>query len=141
MAILSINEVTDMSFEAIQLTHENEIALINKIDKLATECVAGEADIEVLVEELEKYVKHVKEHFELEEELMEEYDFISYDLHKMAHDMFLADLMYATKHWKQNGDLNKIITFIRKSPEWLISHIETVDAPTAEYIAKKSAQA
>jgi len=137
MAIMSINQVNYVELDQMQKIHEDEINLINEIDEIATACVRGDGDLDLLVEKLEAYVIHVKEHFEYEEELMEEHDFISYDLHKMAHDMFYADLMYATKHWKQNGDLNKIVAFIRKSPEWLESHIETVDAPTAEFLVKK----
>jgi len=137
MALINIEQLGYMEVEEIQKIHEDEINLINTIDSLARECVAGENKIELLAQNIEAYIKHVKEHFDYEEELMEEHDFFSYDLHAMAHQMFLADLMYAAKHFRENGDLNKIVTFIRKSPEWLESHIETLDVPTAEFLAKK----
>jgi len=137
MAILTINEVNEVDLEEMQALHKKEIDLMNQIDETATACVRGDADVEELVKTLEEYVANVKEHFEYEEELMEKHDFISYDMHKMAHEMFMADLNYAIRHWRENGDLNKIVAFVRKAPEWLASHIETVDAPTAEYLAKK----
>ena len=137
MAILTIHEVNEVDLEQMQHIHQNEINLMNEIDSIAHACVQGGGDIDQLVEKLEAYVAQVKEHFEYEEELMEKHDFVSYDMHKMAHDMFMADLMYATKHWRENGDLNKIVEFVRRAPEWLSSNIETVDVPTAEYIAKK----
>ncbi len=34
---------------------------------------------------------------------------------------------------------NKMVNFIRKSPEWIVLHINTVDAPTSAYIAQKMA--
>ena len=68
---------------------------------------------------------------------MEEYDFPSFEMHKMAHDMFLADLQYATMQWKRYGDIKKIIYFIRKTPEWIVMHVNSVDAPTANYLARK----
>ena len=58
----------------------------------------------------------------------------------MAHDMFLMDLGFATKMWKEHGDIGKIIQFIRKSPEWIIMHIASVDSPTATYLAQKMAE-
>lgn len=139
MALMSIHQVNYVDLDEMQEIHENEIELINEIDALATECQNGADKIELLASKIEEYIEHVKEHFDYEEELMEEHDFISADMHAMSHQMFMADLNYAAKHLRQNGDLNKIVAFIRKSPEWLESHIETVDAPTAEYLAKKIA--
>jgi hemerythrin len=55
----------------------------------------------------------------------------------MAHEMFIMDMNYATMLWKQHGDINKIVTFVRKVPEWLIMHVNTVDAPTAEFLARR----
>ena len=60
-------------------------------------------------------------------------------MHKTAHDMFLDDLAYAVKQWKNFGDIKKMINFIFKSPEWIVLHINTVDAPTSIYITKQIA--
>ena len=133
MAIIDSVEV-----EKMHSIHENEIDLINEIDQLATDCVKGTADINDLADKLDEYITHVKEHFAYEEKLMREYSFPSYDMHQMSHEMFLADLQYATKHWKEFGDLNKIVSFVRRSPEWIETHIDSVDGPTAEYIERKS---
>ena len=70
---------------------------------------------------------------------MKKYDFPSYEMHKMAHDMFLVDIGITIKQWKEFGDINKMVNFIRKSPEWIVLHINTVDAPTSAYIAQKMA--
>lgn len=137
MGIININQLDYMSVKEMQELHENEIIIINEVDQLARECVEGTRDIKELANKLGEYVAHVKKHFAIEEELMQKYDFPSYDMHQMSHEMFLADLQYATKHWKENGDLNKIVSFVRKSPEWIESHVDSVDAPTADYIAKK----
>lgn len=51
--------------------------------------------------------------------------------------MFLMDIGITIKQWRKFGDINKVINFIRKSPEWIVLHINTVDAPTAAYIAKR----
>ena len=78
-----------------------------------------------------------QKHFANEEQLMQKYDFPSYDMHKTAHDMFLLDLESATRQWKKFGDINRIINFVYKTPEWIVLHVNSVDAPTADYLARK----
>jgi hemerythrin len=125
----------------MQETHEEEIAILNDLDKLAT--IYGmdktEAKLSELEAKIEEYLEHVKVHFANEERLMRKYDFPSYDMHKIAHDMFLMDIGITIKQWKKFGDIDKVTNFIRKSPEWIVLHIDTVDAPTAAYIAHKMA--
>ena len=137
MALVYIEQVEYMSIDEMQQTHENEIKILNEIDKLAILCDQGKATQEELEEKLDEYIAHVHAHFANEERLMQEYDFPSYEMHKMAHDMFLADLEYATKNWKEYGNINKIINFVRKTPEWIVMHVNSVDAPTADYLARK----
>lgn len=140
MGLIYAEQVEYMSVEQMQQTHEDEIKILNEIDKLAIDCERGVVELCELEKKLDEYIEHVKEHFAAEERLMEEYDFPSYEMHKMAHDMFLADLQYATMQWKKYGDINKIINFVRKTPEWIIMHVKSVDAPTANYLANKMAQ-
>ena len=51
--------------------------------------------------------------------------------------MFLMDLAYATRQWKEFGDIDKIINFVFKTPEWIVMHVNSVDAPTAKYLIQK----
>ncbi|MBN2816636.1 MAG: hemerythrin family protein [Campylobacterales bacterium] len=137
MGIIYAEQVEYMSLDSMQETHENEIALINEIDKIATLVSMKKASYEELEIKLDEYIAHVKEHFSKEEELMEKYDFPHAEMHEMAHQMFLADLAYATRQWKSYNDINKIVTFVRKTPEWIVMHVNSVDAPTADYIVRK----
>jgi len=139
MALVYIEQVEDMDVEEMQKTHENEVKILNEIDNLAISYDRGEATLEELESKIEEYVKHVHEHFANEERLMQEYDFPSYDMHKMAHDMFLEELDGAIRNWKNYKKVSKITDFIRKAPEWIVLHVNTVDYPTANYLAKKMA--
>ena len=140
MGLIYIEQVEYMSVEQMQQTHEDEIQILNEIDKLAMLLERGEATLDELENKLNEYIEHVKEHFSNEERLMKEYGFPSYEMHKMAHDMFLIDLQYATKQWKEYGDIKKIINFVRKTPEWIVMHVNSVDAPTADFLARKMDQ-
>lgn len=137
MGILYAEQVNFVDVEEMQATHEDEIEILNEIDKLAIGYARGNVTLEELEEKLDVYLAHVKAHFANEERLMVKYNFPAYEMHKMAHDMFLIDLNYATKQWKEFGDIHKILGFIRKSPEWIILHINTMDTATATYIAQK----
>ncbi|MBL6973418.1 MAG: hemerythrin family protein [Sulfurimonas sp.] len=137
MGLIYAEQVEYMSVDAMQETHENEIKILNEIEKLATNYLVRKTHKEELEVKLDEYIEHVHKHFANEERLMQEYDFPSYDMHKTAHDMFLLDLEYAMRPWKTSGDMKKIINFIFKTPEWILIHVNTVDAPTANYLASK----
>lgn len=137
MAIISVGKVEHMSVDSMQEIHEKEIKLINDIDHLANKRLEEKIDIQELESKLDVYVDNVKEHFELEEELMEKYDFPSIDIHELAHQMFMADLSYTIRQWKEFKNIEPIIKFVRKSTEWFEMHATSVDMPTADYIAKK----
>jgi hemerythrin len=137
MALVYIEQVEGMSVEQMQKIHEDEIKMLNAIDNLAISYDRGEATLEELEQKIEEYVEHVHEHFANEERLMQKYDFPSYDMHKMAHDMFLEELNSAIRNWKNYKKVSKITDFIRRSPEWIVLHVNTVDYPTANYLAKK----
>lgn len=140
MALIYIEQVEDMSVEQMQRTHENEVKILNAIDNLAISYDRGEATLEDLEQKIDEYVKHVHMHFANEERLMQEYDFPSYDMHKTAHDMFLEELEHALKYWKRYEDVTKITNFIRRTPEWIVLHVNTVDLPTSNFLAKKMNQ-
>lgn len=137
MALVYIEQVEHMSLEQMQKTHEDEIQILNEIDKLAILHDRGNATIEELEGKINEYLAHVKEHFANEERLMQKYDFPKYDMHKTAHDMFLDELSLAVTLWKRYEDITKITNFIRRTPEWIVLHVNTVDAPTANFLAEK----
>lgn len=137
MGIIYAEQIEYMSVEQMQKIHEDEIKIINEIDKLAFEYERGTIEQDELENKLDEYIEHVKAHFANEERLMQEYNFPSYEMHKLAHDMFLMDLQYATRQWKEFGDIKKIINFVAKTPEWIVMHVKSVDAPTADYLARK----
>lgn len=142
MALLYAEQVEYMDVEEMQETHDEEIAILNEVDKLATfyGMDKTEAKLSALEAKLDEYLVHVKKHFANEERLMKKYDFPAYEKHKMAHDIFLMDISIAIKQWKHSGDIDKVIRFVRNSPEWIVMHINTVDAPTSAYLAQKMAE-
>ena len=139
MALIYAEQVEYLDVEEMQETHEEEIKILNELDKLAVQYSMDKSRLPELETKLDVYLEHVKEHFANEERLMRKYDFPKYEMHKMAHDIFLMDIGIAIKQWKHSGNIDKVIRFVRNSPEWIVLHINTVDAPTSAYIAQKMA--
>ena len=139
MALLYAEQVEYLDFEEMQDTHEEEIQILNAVDKLATQYSIDKSKLSELEAKIDEYLVHVKAHFANEERLMRKYDFPSYEMHKMTHDIFLMDLDLTISQWKSFGNVDKVINFIRKSPEWIVMHINTVDAPTSAYLVQKIA--
>jgi len=137
MGLIYAEQLEYMSLDQMQETHESEIKLLNEVGKLATKYEMKRIELSELEPKLDEYIAHVKKHFASEEELMLKYDFPSYEMHKSAHDMFLMDLDSAVVQWKEYGNMKKILYFLQKTPEWIVMHVNTVDAPTADYLAKK----
>lgn len=140
MALVYIEQLEEMSVEQMQQTHEDEIKILNEIDSLAVDHQFKRATLEELESKIEEYIDHVKMHFANEEKLMQTYDFPSYVMHKTAHDMFLEDLMHSVNQWKRYENVEKIVNFVRRAPEWIYLHVNSVDAPTANFLAKKMDQ-
>ena len=137
MGLIYAEQIEHMSVDQMQETHESEIKLLNEVGKLATKYEMKRIELSELEPKLNQYIAHVKKHFASEEELMLKYNFPSYEMHKSALDMFLLDLDSAVKEWKNHGSMKKILHFIQKTPEWIIIHVNTVDAPTANFLAQK----
>lgn len=140
MALVYVEQLEYLDVEEMQETHEEEVKILNDVDKLAifySMDKKNTAKRSALEEKIEEYLAHVKVHFSNEEEMMRKYNFPSYEMHKMAHDMFLLDINITVNQWRKFGDIDKMVNFIRKTPEWIVMHINTVDAPTSAYIARK----
>ncbi len=92
----------------MQETHEDEIKILNEIDKLAIQYSMdkkNEAKLKATRSKDRRILRTCQRHFANEERLMKKYDFPSYEMHKMAHDMFLMDIGISIKQWKKFGDV------------------------------------
>jgi len=138
MALLTINQVQSVCVDEMQHTHEEEIRMLNDIDELAIMYENDETKHEALEEKLEAYITHVKDHFTNEERLMRLYAFPPYQIHKAEHDRVLHELNSAVIRWKQHGQIDAIIAYLRQSVDWIINHIGTMDHMTAMFIAQKT---
>ncbi|GIU01513.1 bacteriohemerythrin [Sulfurovum sp. TSL6] len=137
MPLLTIDQVHHVAVDEMQHTHEEEISMLNEIDALATIYENDKTKHATLEAKLEAYIQHVKEHFANEERLMRLYAFPPYQMHKAEHDRVLHELNHFTIRWKQHGELDAIIAYLRQSVDWIINHIHTMDNMTAMFISQQ----
>ena len=138
MALLIIDQVYHVAVDEMQHTHEEEISMLNEIDALATMYKNDNTKHEELENKLEAYIQHVKDHFANEERLMRLYAFPPYQMHKAEHDRVLNELNHFVIRWKQHGELDAIIAYLRQSVDWIINHINTMDNMTAMFISQQT---
>lgn len=89
-----------------------------------------------LLQAWEAFIAHNRDHFQREEEAMRATGFPPYPVHKQEHDRVL-DWLAAVGEAMQAGDQAGLIgQVIRQDlPQWLVQHIQTMDAVTARWIA------
>ncbi len=137
MPLLTIDQVHHIAVDEMQHTHEEEISMLNEIDALATIYENDKTKHEELENKLDEYIEHVKAHFANEERLMRLYQFPPYQMHKAEHDRVLHELNDVLIRWKQHGEIDAIIAYLRQSVEWIINHISTMDNMTAMFISQQ----
>jgi hemerythrin len=88
-------------------------------------------DLSPLFEELIDYVIY---HFAAEEQLMEEYRFPHYEMHRKEHEIFSQRLVELDKQYSVDKKhlLIEVVVFLH---EWLKSHILQSDAKFGRFIA------
>jgi hemerythrin len=138
MALLTIDQVPRIAVDEMQHTHEEEISMLNEIDALAMIYEHDKTKQDVLENRLDAYIAHVKAHFANEERLMRLYAFPPYQMHKAEHDRVLHELNSTVIRWKQQGEIDAIITYLRQSVDWIINHINTMDNITAMFISQQT---
>jgi hemerythrin len=138
MPLLTIDQVQHISVDEMQHTHQEEISMLNEIDELATIYENDKTKHTLLEEKLDAYIEHVKNHFANEERLMRLYSFPPYQVHKTEHDRVLHELHAIAIRWKQYGEIEAIIAYLRQSVDWIINHINTMDNMTAMFISQQT---
>ena len=66
---------------------------------------------------------------------MIETQFPAYPMHKEAHDLALKQMDEVFKAWEQSRNIKILKHYLIETvPQWLMAHISTMDAMTAQYI-------
>jgi len=133
--LIDHNDIPQVSQDFMNNTHSEEVDIINTLFDEILLYEKGESSVEKVDTLYQEWVKHTVEHFTREEVEMLEAEFPAFNMHKQAHDQELAQMNKVFQAWKKDHDI-KILKgyFIEVVPEWLIAHISSMDAMTANFL-------
>jgi len=129
MALIEKNSTPTVGYELIDNDHDEFITLVNKLD------TAGNADFPALFQQL---YEHTEQHFERENQLMQQFAFPAESEHKGEHQRVLGEF----KQFKTRIDKGMIAfgrSFVRERlPQWFGLHVTTMDSALAAHIKNSS---
>ncbi len=119
-----------IEMEFMNIVHCEELQLVGQLAaQLEAQAQADEID-----QSLANWLLHTREHFEREEQLMDEYRFPPYPIHKMEHEQALDTLLSAQQNWLDTRDADALLSYIKQDwRNWLQQHIMTLDRVTAHF--------
>ncbi|GAB3549956.1 hypothetical protein GCM10027343_32410 [Noviherbaspirillum agri] len=99
--------------------------LFDTTDKLHRELQKPQADRAAIQEFLQGLMDYTMNHFIIEEELFERYEYPEAKAHKALHDKFSAAVMDHLMKFEDGADLgNEVLDLVKN---WLVNHIQNVD--------------
>ena len=119
--------------------HEMIYDLINKIKALTAQSNSDSNDTEVadqITQLMLSLVQACKDHFEREENLMQQYHFPYLAEHKDEHQLMIQVIDETFNAWQDKQDFKRLKQFMDLTlPTWFIGHVDTMDNMTALFIA------
>ncbi|SHK46143.1 hemerythrin domain-containing protein [Thermocrinis minervae] len=110
--------------------HEDEVEII---EELLQACKEGSVNrVDQLMDEL---FQDMEIHFSTEEEMMREFEFFAYPMHKAEHDSMRKEFKEFYTTWKENKDVGRVESFLKdRFIPWLLLHIARWDSTTAMHL-------
>ncbi|WP_456465118.1 bacteriohemerythrin [Persephonella sp.] len=130
--LLDVSQIPKVALERMNKVHEEEIKLLNQL----FESIDKGKEIEEIDDLFKAFVEDVKKHFSSEQEMMEQFNFFAYPMHRGEHDMILGQLANLEKNWEKNKNPKLIKAYIENEfLPWLMNHIQTMDTVTAHFLS------
>ncbi|GAB6065657.1 bacteriohemerythrin [Aquifex pyrophilus] len=119
-----IQKVGNLLMDAV---HEEEIRVLNELYEALTK-----GDIEASDRLMDELLVDLEDHFTTEEELMREFEFFAYPMHKAEHDQMRQRFKEVYDKWKKEKNPESVIRFLKEEMvPWLRSHVARWDSTTA----------
>ena len=133
--LISYEDVPQVSQPFMNETHKEDVDLINTLFEAILSFEQGSTDTDTIDSLYQSWIDHTISHFQTEEYEMVETAFPPYPMHKGEHDRVLTQMKEVFDAWQKHREIKILKTYlIEVIPEWLVTHISTMDAITANYI-------
>jgi len=126
------SQLPRVSLERMNKVHEEEINILNRLHQ----SIVSQADLEEIDRNFREFLEDVWNHFRSEQEMMEQFNFFAFPMHKGEHDIILGQLENLKKKWEKEQNPELIKAYIEKEfLPWLMNHIQTMDTITAHFLS------
>jgi len=133
--LISHEDIPQVSQAFMNNTHEEDVELINALFEEILAYEKGSENTEQIDKMYQEWIEHTVKHFTTEELEMIEAEFPPYPIHKGEHDKVLRQMKEVFSAWQESREIKILKSyFIKFIPQWLIAHISSMDAMTANYI-------
>ena len=123
--ILPWQDAFELGNAAMDATHKEFIDLLNRVDTI---------DNESFLHYFDELLEHTKAHFQAENDLMEQSQFLSIREHRDDHDRILAEMMQMQR-FAAKGMTKIARSYIKeKLPEWFTTHAASMDTALALHV-------
>jgi hemerythrin len=132
MIYIEWNEKYSVAIKSIDNQHKKLFEIINKLHGAM---IAGQskAILKKVIVELSDYAT---DHFSTEENLMKNYSYPEYIIHKSEHDKFILKLVELKNKLGKSSTLTAVdmLTFLKN---WLIQHVKGTDKKYSALLVEK----
>lgn len=119
--------------EDMNHTHEEEVALVNRIAEAIEAMEQGDNSVDLLPL-LDEWLVHTRAHFDSEHAIMEACGFPAYAVHRGEHERVFEILNQVIERYRKQGELAPLKQFVMETwPNWFDNHVNTMDFATAHF--------
>ncbi|WP_457638666.1 bacteriohemerythrin [Persephonella sp.] len=134
--LLDISEIPRVALERMNKVHEEEIKILNRLYDSIQKYERGQGSLEEIDKNFKDFLEDVTAHFSSEQQMMEEFNFFAFPMHKGEHDIVLGQLENLKKRWEKDKDPSLVKAYIESEfLPWLMNHIQTMDTVTAHFLS------
>jgi hemerythrin len=124
----------DLVLESEELDAQHR-EVFRRLEDAAAVLDRGTAEVDAA---LGAFVDALMAHVTAEEALMERALYPDRARHRIAHEVFVADLLQLRAELREKGPTPLVSEWLaRRIPEWLRFHVRVNDAPLATYLARR----
>ncbi len=128
MSFIELTENEIVNIEEVDMQHRKIAELINKLHKELGAKSEGES-----MRLLKDLKDALREHFDTEENLMKEHNYVNFFSHKMEHDRFYNKVSDYAGEIKE-GKIKLDLEFLKSARRWFFNHFELNDKKCATHL-------
>ena len=129
MVLVELEDSLKLGIPEIDSQHETLIGLVNLLHETMLQG-ANRAALDGLLSQL---LEHTRAHFAYEEQLMSQYNYPEYEVHKSEHNRLMQHLLDLAKRYT-NGELLLSFAVVLELKGWAVVHIEKSDKPLGAFL-------